>query len=209
MKALWRIGTFEHSEMQYQGRLIFVRLGLPEACRWTCGARIANSSDLKKVSLVYQEGVSRVTANTRLRALLFGEDGPNVIVGRAATKDVRQTELSMTLRPPKKWSYGKLILSFALVSFGLLVSYVHWVMESSPPASSAPVILYAVLFPMVFLVCLFLVWRHNHLFYPRQFRKVEPILSLWALRRGKRTRLVVTAGTLFARYISLDCSLQY
>src|SRR6266478_2131452 len=35
-----------------------------------------HTSDLKKVSLAYQEGLSSVRTKSRLRALLFGEDGP-------------------------------------------------------------------------------------------------------------------------------------
>src|SRR5260370_14706111 len=75
-----------------------------------------HTSDLKKVSLAYQEGLSRVRTKSRLRALLFGEDGPNVIVGSAVTRGTQQTELSSALRPPKKWSYGKVLLWAGIVS---------------------------------------------------------------------------------------------
>ncbi len=43
-------------------------------------------SDLKKASLAYEEGVYRVDTKTRLRAFLFGSDGPNVIVGKEVTQ---------------------------------------------------------------------------------------------------------------------------
>src|SRR5882724_6880966 len=94
-----------------------------------------NSSDLKKVSLAYQEGLSRRTAKTRLRALLFGEEGPNVIVGKAVTYGIQQTELSRALRPPKKWSYGKLLLWAGIILVISLIFYTHTVTSSSSMVS--------------------------------------------------------------------------
>jgi DNA-directed RNA polymerase subunit RPC12/RpoP len=130
-----------------------------------------DSSDLKKVSLVYQEGLVRARATTRVRAWLLGDDGPQMIAGAAKTNGVLQMSVSENLAPPTKWSYRKLILWSALFSFGLLIAYVHSVMQSSRAASSLPVIIYAGLFPVVFAVCMFLVWRHNSLFYPREFER--------------------------------------
>jgi hypothetical protein len=67
------------------------------------------STDLKKVSLAYQEGLQRVNMGTRLRGVVVGSDGPDLVVGRATTKGTQQTEISKVLTPPKKWSYLKLI----------------------------------------------------------------------------------------------------
>jgi hypothetical protein len=131
-----------------------------------------NSSDLKSVSLAHEEGLFHTTARSRLRGFLLGENGPNLVVGRAITQGTHQSQLSMRLRPAAKWSYAKLILWSALFSFGLLVVYIHSVMASATPASSLGVVTYLVLFPVVFLFCLVLVWRHNTFFYPRQ-------LELW------------------------------
>src|SRR6185312_5496818 len=52
------------------------------------------STDLKKVSLAYQEGLQHVTTRTRLRGVVVGSDGPDVVVGRATTKGMLQTEIS-------------------------------------------------------------------------------------------------------------------
>ncbi len=60
------------------------------------------SSDLKKASLAYEEGLSQIRVKSRLRGLLFADDGPNVIVGRAVANGVQQTQLSERLRPPIK-----------------------------------------------------------------------------------------------------------
>jgi hypothetical protein len=130
-----------------------------------------NSSDLKSVSLAHEEGLFQATARTRLRGFLLGENGPNLVVGRAITQGTHQSQLSVRLRPPAKWSYAKLILWSALFSFGLLVVYIHSVMASATPASSVGVVSYLVLFPVVFLFCLFLVWRHNTFFYPGQLER--------------------------------------
>ncbi len=102
-----------------------------------------NSSELKKVSLAYQEGLSRGTAKSRLHALLFGEDGPNVVVGTAVTNGTYQTELSKRLRPSKKWSYGRLLLGAALVALGSLTFYIHVVMASSMKSSGVSVVVFA------------------------------------------------------------------
>ena len=72
------------------------------------------STDLKKVSLAYQEGLQHVSTRTRLRGVVVGSDGPDVFVGRATTKGTQQTENSKALTPPKKWSYAKLFGRSAL-----------------------------------------------------------------------------------------------
>ena len=128
-----------------------------------------NGTDLKKLSLAYQEGRVRVDTRTRLRGVVVGEGGPDVVVGRATTRGMQQTELSKHLSPPAKWSYLKLVLWSAFVSFVALVVYVRSVMSSPSPASSLPVKLYAVLAPVAFLLLVALFWRHNHSTYQSQY----------------------------------------
>src|SRR5580700_6559661 len=53
-----------------------------------------NGTDLKRVSLAFQENIRHIDTRTRLRAFLFGSDGPNLIVGRADTQGVHWTQLS-------------------------------------------------------------------------------------------------------------------
>jgi hypothetical protein len=128
-----------------------------------------NGSNLKKISLAYDEGLYRVDAQSRLRGFLFGSDGPNVIVGKAVTQGVHQTQLSRRLRPPMKWSYVKLIGWSSLVSCIALVGYVHSVMSSSSKASSLPAAIGIVVLGAGFLFLLAAFWRHNQLVYPRQY----------------------------------------
>jgi hypothetical protein len=89
-----------------------------------------------------------------------------MVVGRARTKGVRQTELSQHLSPPAKWSYLKLVAWAGIVSVAAQVAYVNHVMTSPPPVSVLPVQIYAVLFSSVFVFLFILFWRHNRSTYP-------------------------------------------
>lgn len=130
-----------------------------------------NSADLKKASLVYQEGQFHVNTRTRIRAFLFGSDGPNLIVGRAVTQGVHWTQLSKVLSPPRKWSYVRLILGSLVITLAALFAYVIFVASGTPPVSTLPVKLYVFLAPVVFLVLAFAVWRHNHLRFPQEYAR--------------------------------------
>ncbi|HEV2297655.1 MAG TPA: helix-turn-helix transcriptional regulator [Candidatus Acidoferrales bacterium] len=129
------------------------------------------SSDLKKVSLAYQEGLYRVDTRTRLSGVLIGSGGPDMVVGRARTIGFRQTELSKVLSPPRKWSYLKLVLWSGIFSLAALVAYVNHVMASPPPVSVFPVKIYALVFAGVLALLLRLFWRHNHFTYRREFAR--------------------------------------
>ena len=129
------------------------------------------STDLKKVSLAYQEGLRHVSTRTRLRGVVVGSDGPDVVVGRATTKGMHQTEISKTLSPPKKWSYLKLLGWSVLIflSFGWVVFYVNAITKNSSSVSSVPLTIYTVLSAGVFVALIIVYWKHNHYTYERQF----------------------------------------
>jgi hypothetical protein len=126
------------------------------------------STDLKKISLVYEDGLSRIKAKSRLRGLFFGDDGPSVFVGTAATNGISQTRLSERLRPPQKWSYLKLVLWTGLVAIVSLVACVHMVMSSSSAVSSVPFVMGGVVGLVAFVAASIGIWRHNQWVYPRQ-----------------------------------------
>ena len=128
-----------------------------------------NCTNLKSLSVAFQEGRFSVNSNSRLRGVIVGEGGPNVVIGRATTRGVQQSDLSKKLSPPTKWSYGKVILWSVGISFVALVVYVRSVMSHFGPASSFPVTLYAVIFPLVLAVLLAAIWRHNHSTYSREY----------------------------------------
>jgi hypothetical protein len=128
-----------------------------------------SSTNLKKLSLAYQEGLFRVDTRTRMLGFLFASGGPDVMVGRATTSGVEQSALSKSFAPPTKWSYLKLILWSAVISFVALMAYVRLVMTSPPPVSSLPVKIYAVVAPLVFLFLVVSIWRHNHSTYQEKY----------------------------------------
>ena len=73
-----------------------------------------NSTNLKKVSLAYQEGLFCTVAHTRFGAVAVGGHGPDFVIGKATTRGFHQSVLSKRLNPPVKRSYRKLILWWAV-----------------------------------------------------------------------------------------------
>ena len=132
-----------------------------------------NSSDLKRVSLAYQEGLYRVSTRTRIIGLLMGSGGPGIFAGNARTRGFHQTEISKLLNPPVKWSYGKLLLWAGVLSLVALIAFVIHVNSTPPPVSSLPAQLY-VIFASIFLAfLLFVFWRHNRVTYQAQYIQWE------------------------------------
>jgi len=130
-----------------------------------------NSTDLKKVSLAYEEGHFRIEARTRLRAVVAGGGGPDLVVGRATTRGTQQSALSKKLTPPVKWSYLKIIGWSALVFLCgcWLVFYVNTVTTNATTVLTAPLTAFALISAAVFVLLLFFVWKHNHSTYQKQF----------------------------------------
>src|SRR5260370_39745555 len=130
-----------------------------------------NSTDLKKVSLAYQEGLYQTEGRTRLRAVAVADGGPDLVVGRATTRGSQQSAFSKQLSPPVKWSYLKVIgwSVLVFVCVGWLVFYVNTVTTNSTTVSSAPLALFALISSAIFALLLFLVWRHNHSTYARKY----------------------------------------
>jgi hypothetical protein len=128
-----------------------------------------NSNNLKKVSLAHQEGTYHIDTRSKMRGLLFADGGPGILVGRLTTRGSQQSELSKRLSPPAKWSYVKLVGWSGVVTLIALVIYAQHVMSSPVPASSLPVKLYAVFAPVVFLLFVGIVWRHNHSTYRQRY----------------------------------------
>jgi hypothetical protein len=129
------------------------------------------STDVKKASLVYQEGLSRVKTRGRLAGFLFGGPGPAIITGMSVKHGFQQTDLSRSLNPPMKWSYLRLVVRFVLLTCAASFAYIIFVAASTPPVSTLPMKLYVFLAPVVFLFFAFATWRQNHLVYPRRFNE--------------------------------------
>jgi transcriptional regulator with XRE-family HTH domain len=171
-KGAKRMGAHAYNDLNGSA----IRHGISFHRKWAYGGGAMDlhcprcqSTDLKRVSLAYREGLYRVDTRTRLTGVLIGSGGPDMILGRSRTKGLRQTELSKLLSPPVKWSYWKLLLWSGIVSLVALIAYVNYAMASPPPVSVFPVKVYAVIFSGVLAFALSVFWRHNHSAYPRQF----------------------------------------
>lgn len=131
------------------------------------------STDLRKLSLAYQEGISQINARTRLRGVVVGSDGPDLVVGSGKTKGIQQTAASKTAGPPIKWSYVKLagwsVLLF--VAIGWIVFYANTVTTNSQTVASVPLVVYAIVAGCIVISLFAGFWRHNHATYPRQYAK--------------------------------------
>jgi hypothetical protein len=132
-----------------------------------------NGTDLKKLSLAYEEGLYGGEGRTRLSAALVGGSGPDLIVGRATTRASHQSALSKRLSPPSKWSYLK-VCSWSILAFlcvGWLVFYINTAATNSSAALSTPLIFFALICAATFVLLLSFVWRHNHSTYARRYTK--------------------------------------
>jgi hypothetical protein len=156
-----------------------------------------NGTDLKKVSLVYQEGLYRSDARTRLSAASFGSNGPDLVVGRATTQASRQSALSKRLSPPAKWSYLKVGSRSVLVflCLGWLVFYVNTVTRNSSTVSSPSLSLFALVFALIFVLLLLLVRRYNHSSYAQKY--VQWDRSFICMRCGAVNAQEVDSSSIF------------
>ena len=130
-----------------------------------------NSTDLKKVSLAYEEGSFRSEAHTRMRAAVVGGSDADLIVGRASTRASHQSALSKKLSPPAKWSYRRLVFWSALLFLccGWLVFYMSTITKTASTPSSPALPAYVVIAAVIFGFILAVAIRHNLSAYPRRF----------------------------------------
>lgn len=132
-----------------------------------------NSTDVKKVSLAYQEGFSQLKTHSRLRAIAVGSDGPDVIVGRITSRGTAQTELSRILSPPRKWSYRKLqrYWLFGFVVGSWVVIAFDWNKTNSQIVISIPFLAFAAACLGVFAVLASAFWKHNRWTFPKEYAR--------------------------------------
>lgn len=130
-----------------------------------------NGTDLKKVSLAYQEGLYQSEGRTRLSAALVGGGGPDLVVGRTTTRASHQSALSKQLCPPVKRSYRRVLFWSGLVflCLGWLVFYINTVATNATTVISAPLVVFGLVGTVAVFGLVFLAWRHNHSTYQRQY----------------------------------------
>jgi hypothetical protein len=70
---------------------------------------VCHSTNLVKVSLAYEQGLSDYQGQSRSRGLLLGTIGAGLWGGRTTSTGTSQTRLSARLSPPTKWSYWTML----------------------------------------------------------------------------------------------------
>ena len=169
----------------------FASWAQPTQLRFVSGAYLrcpnCNSTNLKKVSLAYQQGLFHTVAHTQLRAAGVGSCGPDLLIGKATTRGFHQSVLSKQLTPPVKWSYRKLTLWWVVVflSIGWIVFYINTITKNSAAVLSPPLVLWSGLSAITFLLLLVFFWRHNQSTHKRRYSQWER--SLLCQRCGTLT----------------------
>lgn len=127
-----------------------------------------HSTDLVKLSLVYEQGLSELQAQSRLAGLSLGTAGLGFWGGRARTTGTLQTRLSRRLSPPGKMSYWKALvfwfLSFVLV--GCVSGYLGAISHISDKLFHQRFNLFGDIYTGSLVFLLWLIWRYNHRVFP-------------------------------------------
>jgi hypothetical protein len=129
-----------------------------------------NSTNLKKVSLAYQEGLHRGEGHARLRASVIAGSGPDLVVGRASRRAFQQSSLSKQLSPPMKWSYRR-VAGWSVLVFlclGWLVFYTN-IVATSATTVIPPVVVFGLVGAAAVVELVVVAWRHNHSTYRREY----------------------------------------
>ncbi len=133
---------------------------------------VCQSTNLIKISLAYEQGLSEYKGRSRSHGLSLGTGGLGLWGGRAKTKGTFQTRLPARLSPPIKRSYWK---SFKWWLVGLIIL---WFVGTAVQENAHNVKEFSRLFgwamdayatALVLLWCL--IWRYNHLLFPTQYRR--------------------------------------
>jgi transcription elongation factor Elf1 len=128
-----------------------------------------NSTDLKKVSLVYQQGLSHTVAHTRQRAVAVG-CGLGFLIGTATSRGVHQSVLSKSTKPPSEVAVPKV---GSLVGGGVWLDRLDRLLYNQLYETFFYCFVASVdsfrMSVVIFLVLLVLFWRHNQFAYKRRY----------------------------------------
>ena len=133
---------------------------------------VCHSTNLVKLSLAFEQGLSDYQGQSRSRGLFAGTGGLGLWGGRTTSAGTSQTRLSARLSPPTKWSYWTMLkVWFA----GLIV--VWFVAIALTPANAYKAkeftreLTWAIDAYVAALVFLgWLVWRYNRRIFPAKRR---------------------------------------
>jgi hypothetical protein len=131
---------------------------------------VCQSTNLVKISLAYEQGLSDYNGRSRSRGLSLGTGGIGLWGGSAKATGTFQTRLSARLSPPTKMSYWKTtvwwflgFLTLWFIAIALMPGNAHKAKEFSRECAWAADAYGAAL---VFLWCF--IWRYNHRVFPAQ-----------------------------------------
>ena len=129
------------------------------------------STDLTKLSLVYEQGSSTLHARSDGLGLAIWTGGANLVLRRARTKGEIETILSKRVSPPHKWSYWKTVVGglIGLMVLEFTLGYAHTFLGFGGNFNrQLPWLLWSYLCLLVFVLSM-VVW-YNSLVFPEQYR---------------------------------------
>lgn len=129
------------------------------------------SKELKKLSLIYTEGLSDLNARSRGWGLLVGSSGADLAFGKFRTKGQIQTKLSEEVSPPRKWSYLKIALAglIGLLILEFILGYVDTFLHTGGNFNQQVAWFGHAWLGIIAVVLCFAV-RHNLGVYPHRYR---------------------------------------
>ena len=133
---------------------------------------VCQSTNLVKVSLAYEQGLSAYKGRSRSHGLSLGTGGLGLWGGSAKTTGTFQTRLSARLSPPTKWSYWK-TFKWWLPGF-IILWFVGIAVEENAPSAKEFIRLFnwgmdGYAGALVFLW--WFIWRYNHRVFPAQYTR--------------------------------------
>lgn len=134
---------------------------------------VCKSTNLVRVSLAYEQGLSELQSQSRVGGFSLATSGVGLWSGRAKSNGTLQTRLSARLSPPTKMSYWKTtiwwflgLLALWFVAIALMPQNAHKAKEFS---RECVWIADAYAAALVFLW--WFIWRYNHRVFPIQHRR--------------------------------------
>lgn len=134
---------------------------------------VCQLTNLVKVSLAYEQGLSELQSQSRAGGLSLATSGIGFWSGRARTKGTIQTRLSARLCPPTKMSYWKTtvwwflgFLALWFVAIALMPENAHKAKDFSRECARI-----ADLYAGALVFLWWFIWRYNHRVFPVQLKR--------------------------------------
>ena len=160
---------------------------------------VCHSTNLVKVSLAYEQGLSDYQGQSRSRGLFAGTGGLSLWGGRTTSTGTSQTRLSARLSPPTKLSYWKVLVCWfvCLFAVGPLSASLNGMFRMSAILFQKRFTMFGYIWTALLILVMCLIWRYNHLVVPRRRKHWD---RLFMCRR--------CGATLQARGYAIACKPQ-